>query len=341
MVRRTVPPSSDPSGPARGDAARSPRPWRAADLEGSDEWVIDLAEDDLVDLERAVAASRHKDILAVEQADFPLPAFGERLSLLVDELEHGRGFAVLRGLPIGSRFGDEEATRIFWGIGRHLGNLVTQNRRGDLLGQIRDLGSTGPFERIYATTEAQTLHADSTDYAALLCLRQGLSGGDSFVASTLTLYDIVMAEHPEYRPILFKSFATDWRCEEPPGSPGWYLEPLFSECEGLLSGTLRTSRIIAAQRFAEVPRLTAEETACLAYLDSVMERPDLSLFMRLEPGDIQFVNNFITLHGRTAFVDDEGDPGRRRHLLRLWISRPMGGRPLCPEYAVWRNGYVR
>jgi hypothetical protein len=26
-------------------------------------------------------------------------------------------------------------------------------------------------------------------------------------------------------------------------------------------------------------------------------------------------------------------------LLRLWISRPEAGRPLCPEYAVWRNGY--
>ncbi len=320
---------------------RPPRPWRGADLQGSGEWIIQLGEKDVAELERAVAASRHKDVVAIEAADFPLPTVGERLHLLVEELESGHGFAVLRGLPLGSRFGDDEAARVFWGLSRHLGDLVTQNRRGDLIGQIRDLGPTGAFERIYATNEAQSLHADSTDYAALLCLRQGLHGGDSIVASTLELYDIVMAEHPEYRSILFKNFATDWKNEQVPGSPGWYLEPLFSATAGLLSGTVRTSRIIAAQRFEEVPRLTAEEMACLHYLDSVMERPGLAVSMRLEPGDMQYVNNFITLHGRTAFVDDEADPDRRRHLLRLWISRNASGRPLCPEYAVWRRGYDR
>jgi hypothetical protein len=42
---------------------------------------------------------------------------------------------------------------------------------------------------------------------------------------------------------------------------------------------------------------------------------------------------------RTAFVDDAENPARQRHLLRLWISRPEAGRPLCPEYAAWRSGY--
>jgi hypothetical protein len=35
------------------------------------------------------------------------------------------------------------------------------------------------------------------------------------------------------------------------------------------------------------------------------------------------------------------DPAHQRQLLRLWISRPETGRPLCPEYAVWRSGYPR
>jgi hypothetical protein len=61
--------------------------------------------------------------------------------------------------------------------------------------------------------------------------------------------------------------------------------------------------------------------------------------MQLQTGDLQFLNNFVTVHDRTAFADDAEDPARQRHLLRLWVSRPGTGRPLCPEYAAWRNGY--
>lgn len=56
-------------------------------------------------------------------------------------------------------------------------------------------------------------------------------------------------------------------------------------------------------------------------------------------GEKQFVSNFVTVHTRTAFVDGAENPARQRHLLRLWISRPETGRPLCPEYAAWRTGY--
>ena len=39
------------------------------------------------------------------------------------------------------------------------------------------------------------------------------------------------------------------------------------------------------------------------------------------PGDIQFLNNWIMLHSRLAY-DDWPEPGRKRHLLRLWLSDP-------------------
>ena len=176
--------------------------------------------------------------------------------------------------------------------------------------------------------------------AYFACIRASI-GGDSLVASTSSLYNIIVEEHPEYIPILFKNFPTDWKNEEPAGWPGWYLEPLFSEYGGVLSGTVRTGRVVTAQRFGDVTRLTGEEMSCLLYIESVLKRPELALSMRLEPGDIQFVNNFVTLHPRTSFVDDASDTTRQRHLVRLWISRTVGGRPLCPEYAVWRHSYAR
>jgi hypothetical protein len=41
--------------------------------------------------------------------------------------------------------------------------------------------------------------------------------------------------------------------------------------------------------------------------------------MDFQPGDMQFVNNYHVLHGRTPYVDDRAT-GRVRHLKRLWLE---------------------
>ena len=47
--------------------------------------------------------------------------------------------------------------------------------------------------------------------------------------------------------------------------------------------------------------------------------PDNHVLMELRPGDIQFINNFHVLHGRTAYEDDRAC-GQIRHLKRLWLE---------------------
>jgi hypothetical protein len=95
--------------------------------------------------------------------------------------------------------------------------------------------------------------------------------------------------------ILNKNFPTDWRSEEPPGSPGWYLEALYSYFGGALSATVRTGRAMSAMRFPEVPRLTADGVSCFMYFDSLPKRPGVALGMQLQTGDVQFMNNFVTV----------------------------------------------
>jgi len=320
----------------------APSVWSGDDLSDASRWIMQFAEEDFAEFEQALAHVSKKDmqdVTHIRADDFPLPHFQERVDDIVDRLERGLGLVLLRGLPIYDRFSEDEAAIIYWGIGRHMGNLVPQNRKGDLIGHIKDLGKRGPYERAYATNEDLGFHTDSTDFVGLMCLRPAIYGGESFVASSGLLYNFVVDEHPEYLPILAKSFPTDWRSEEPPGSPGWYLEPLFSYFGGALSATVRTGRAMSAMRFAEVPRLTADEVSCFMYFDSLPKRPGVALGMQLQTGDLQFVNNFVTVHTRTAFADDAENPERQRHLLRLWMSRPEAGRPLCPEYAAWRSGY--
>ena len=44
-----------------------------------------------------------------------------------------------------------------------------------------------------------------------------------------------------------------------------------------------------------------------------------SLRLRLDTGDLLFVNNLAVMHSRTAFRDDEE---HKRHVLRLWLNNP-------------------
>ena len=43
--------------------------------------------------------------------------------------------------------------------------------------------------------------------------------------------------------------------------------------------------------------------------------------MTLEPGDMQFANNYVTLHTRSAY-EDHDDPAKKRLLWRLWLMNP-------------------
>jgi hypothetical protein len=58
--------------------------------------------------------------------------------------------------------------------------------------------------------------------------------------------------------------------------------------------------------------------------------------MMLEPGDLQFANNYMILHSRTGFEDYE-DSARQRKMLRLWLKMP-NARKLAADFP-GRNGF--
>jgi hypothetical protein len=250
---------------------------------------------------------------------------------LRDELLWGRGFAVLRGLPV-----DDDPVRVaarLWLLGRTVGAPVAQNARGHLLGHVTDLGydAADPATRLYQTNQRQGFHTDSADVVALLCLRTAVEGGRSSLASAAAVFNAVLAADPELVGALFEPVATDHRGEQPAGTPPWFEIPVLSWLEDRLSVIYQRRYIDSAQRFDGAPKLTDRQRAALDLLDAVLDDPALSLEMELAPGDVQLVHNHQLLHDRTAFVDDP-DPARRRHLLRLWLCPPVGRR-LPPAFA--------
>jgi len=108
-----------------------------------------------------------------------LPSLKAKLARHAEELENGRGFMVLRGLPV-HRYTDDEINTVYYGLGLHLGVPVRQNPRGDLLGVVMNVGDpTQKTTRVYETNLYLPYHSDPSDVVGLLCVRKAKAGGVS------------------------------------------------------------------------------------------------------------------------------------------------------------------
>ena len=82
--------------------------------------------------------------------------------------------------------------------------------------------------------------------------------------------------------------------------------------------------------------LSLVEREALDLFDSIAQRDELHLNMILEPGDLQWANNYTVLQSRTSF-EDHKDPERRRKKLRLCLKM-SNARKLAPEF-LGRKGF--
>jgi hypothetical protein len=299
------------------------------------EWAYRLSPTEVAEIEVAVATVRQQrlDIADIRRETFPLTTLGPQLDRLCSEVLNGRGFVLLRGMPVENRPIAESATA-YWGVGTYFGSARSQNAKGHLLGHIYDLGgssATDPTIRSYATAERQNFHIDRCDVVALLCLRRAKSGGLSAIVSSMTLHNVMAQRRPDLLERLYQSFPVDRRGEVPPGKAPFYEAPVFNEHNGYLSVLYSRLHIGSAQRFPEARRLTAEDYEALDMLAALAADPELCLEMTFMPGDIQFLHNHTILHARSEY-DDWPELKRKRHLLRLWLA-PSGARPLPPVFA--------
>ena len=318
-----------PPGPIDGPAA-----WYGEDMAADPNvWLKRLSDKDVAELERAgeTFLGRGGNLGTISKDDFPLPVLAPRLARLRETLMLGRGFELMRGLPVAT-YDQKLAATIFCGIGAHLGTARSQNAAGHLLGHVRNTGADAadPNTRIYQTAERQSFHTDSADVVGLLCLRDAMEGGESLLVSTVTIYNEILKQRPDLLPLLFEPVATDRRGEVPEGSKPYFEIPPLNWHDGRLTGLYQRQYIDSAQRFPDAPRLTPAHVEALDLFDSLANDPRLHFGMRLEPGDMQFVYNHALLHDRTGFRD-RPDPAERRHLLRLWLSLP-GDRALPPSF---------
>ena len=303
--------------------------WTAATVTDSAAWSHRLTVEEIAELEEALAVARGHtdDLLDVDKARFPLPHLGSRLESMTKELINGRGFQRVAGLPV-DRLGPEDSSWIYWGIGMHLGMPWPQNARGHLLGDVKDAGvrlSDGN-SRGYQMAGPLPFHSDGSDLVGLLCLSNGVSGGESLIANALLCHNLLAESDPALAAVLYEDLPYDYRGEEADGGRPYYTIPAFTRHGDRLFIRYVPPYIRASQRHEAAPRLTEQQLAAMAAYDKLIADPAHQVEMIFEPGDMQFINNYHVLHGRRTFHDDH-DGGQVRWLKRLWLASDI----LTPE----------
>lgn len=300
--------------------------WTAAELDADRCWRFTLDERARRDLVAALdrAIDRDKSLFDYHREDFDLGSAGPVIAAAFREMQHGRGVALVHGLP---RAGlDEKDFEILtWGIGLHFGVGRPQGKASHYVSAVRDAGNayrTGTG-RGYASNAELDFHTDSADIVVLSCYNKAAAGGMSITTSSVAAYQQMRVEHPDLLELLHQPIHFSRQGEQAADEAPSYPHPVFDVCGGKLFSKWNRNRVTSAQKIEGMPQLSARQWAALEAFDALARRPDLAHTMWLQPGDLQIINSHVTLHSRTDFTD-HADPAQQRLLYRLWLAPPDG-----------------
>jgi hypothetical protein len=319
-------------------------------MAGSPRWIRTLGAEAIAKIDAALMRVRELDWREATRARFPLPGLEALFADIAEELENGSGMVKLRGLPV-ARYSADDLRRIWFGLGSHVGTPVFQNRRGELMREIRDEGAEagqrygevenrgggGKFLSSYARTLTNgplRFHTDRCDVVGLLCARQARAGGLSRLCSSAAVHNEMLKRRPDLAAVMYRDFYRSRFGEEAEKNDAVYKLPIFGVRDGKFTSHYSLTYIEAAEMVAGTPKLTAEQREAIGMLMALAG--ELSFDMTLEPGDMQFLNNHVVYHARTSFENDAG-VGRDRLLYRLWLTVPNNRALPDGHEVLWRN----
>lgn len=320
-----------------------PEAWLGSEMAQSTEWIRTVPREAAAEMDAALDGLKGRSLAWPDfgRDDFPLPTFARGLQAVLEALENGRGFALLRGIPV-ERYTEAELKNLYWGLGAHLGRARYQNAQGELIGEVRDEyrlygevrevsqdAALGRSSRSKARSSGPLrFHTDRCDVVTLLCVRKARAGGLSRIVSAVSVANAMRERRPDLHALLCRDYWRSRQGEEAGGERQTYAMPVFAVHEGKFTTQYSRTFVEAAQKLPGVPRMTAAQEEALDLHAALCE--ELAFTMTLEPGDLQLLNNHVIYHGRTAYEDADG-PDSDRLLLRLWLS-PPNSRALPPGF---------
>jgi hypothetical protein len=211
----------------------------------------------------------------LQPAEAPLPSLGPVLQDAVQRLDTGRGFVLLRALPL-EKLGGALAEPVLRILGIHLGRHVPQGPGGAAV-QMLETPASGAIRLRF--------HADAADIVALLVLTQPPEVDPAMLVAAATVHNELMKRDRAALELLHRPLP-----HAAPGGAGVVDLPVFSSASGAFIGRYARDAIEAAQRLPETPRLTAAQVAALDLVDAICAEPGLALKLEVRPGDVLLFN---------------------------------------------------
>ena len=269
--------------------------WTASDyINNPEKWVHRFTEEEIEELGSVADKyiANGLPLTGVSKSTFVLDKLGKVLSNIKHDLLEGKGFILLKGIPVDA-WGLQKCATAYMGLGTYLGYFVSQNSRGHVLGHVKDVGDD-PTQidkvRIYRTNARQFFHVDDCDIVGLLCIARALEGGESDLVSTQEVWNTLQRERPDVAETLTKpNWYFDRKGETSEGEEEWikapvfYLEPggqgrVFAKWDPYFVKSLTRYSDIGA-----IPPLSPEQVEAAQVLEDTCHK--LRLHMILEVGE--------------------------------------------------------
>jgi hypothetical protein len=316
--------------------------WKGPELASSSDWIYRLTENDIAELAAALqnVKSRGLDIPAIGKQDFPLPTLSKKLAGISRALQTGRGFTLIRGLPV-ERHSAEDSKILYWGIMTYFGEAAAQNMMGELVSDVRAIDGDWNQNfniRGYQTRVHLPFHCDKADLVGLMCQQTAKAGGESCISSSVAIHNEILRTRPDLLAALYQPLYIDHRGEGFDDDDPFYMAPVFALHKGHFYARFGQRYVETAQRFPQVPRLTPAQTEGMQLFSTLALSDEFRLDMIFQRGDIQLLNNHLIVHSRTDY-EDWPEPERRRHLLRMILL--SGDDKDAPDFTRTLNAFIR
>jgi hypothetical protein len=213
-----------------------------------------------------------------------------------------------------------------------IGTPLSQDINGQLILSVKNEALSPNDSKVRGpnTNKKLSFHTDRCDVIVFLCLQPAKSGGENQIVNSDQVESTIKKERPDLHKILCKKFPYKTHTIDQANPLPYCEQPIFSWRDSFFACSYLRVLIERANNDPQCPDLSTLQKEALDFLDLVCEREELQTRFTLKKGDMLFLNNWTTLHRRTAF-EDFSEPSQRRHLLRVWLSMP-NSRPLDQSF---------
>ncbi|MBH67365.1 MAG: hypothetical protein CMM58_03340 [Rhodospirillaceae bacterium] len=301
----------------------SPLAWKRDSIKDQS-WLVELPDDVVDELRDFIILLRLNPvpIEVLDATDYELAHCIKLMKDVQNKLINGTGLAILNKLPAGE-FNKMEMKQIYWVLSSLIERPVAQSFDGRLLYDVIDTGAKiATRTRGDLTNQELSWHTDygfnfPPPFIGLLALNTAPKGGISRVASMLNVHNILRQQYPEYLKRLYRPFWWNRQGEHPEGNDSVHFYPIFSYDGETVRGRyikwlLYKGYELMGEDFDELGQEALET------MFDIMSDPINHITFDLEPGQIQYMNNFAVAHSRTDYRDSKKVEDKR-HLVRIFL----------------------